>query len=418
MEDVNTVAGAAKRASRSLAFASTEVKNRAIVGMAEGLLKNAEEILEANRADLHAAKDEGCSPAFLDRLMLNEQRLHHLAEGLKQVALLPDPVGEITGMWRRPNGLLVGRMRVPLGVIGVIYESRPGVTVDAAGLCLKSGNAVILRGGREALRSNTAIVRVLADVAYSAGLPEGCLGFIKTADRAAVAQLLKLDRSIDLIIPRGGEELIRMVREMSTIPVLAHEKGLCHTYVDEEADLAMAEEVAYNAKVERPGVCNAMETLLVHEKIAKDFLPRIVERFKAAGVEVRGCPQTRAIVPGVREATEADWDTEYLDLILSVKVVASFEEALEHLARHGSGLAEAIVTKDHNRAMRFLQEVDAGVVFVNASTRFADGGEFGMGAEMGISTQKLHARGPVGLKELTCEKFIVLGEGHVRDSRK
>lgn len=418
MEEIIALAEEAKRASRALAWTETSVKDQALLRMAEGLLRKKEEILKANAADVEAAKQEGHPPAFIDRLTLNEKRLEQAAEGLRQIAALPDPVGEVTGMWRRPNGLLVGRMRVPLGVIGVIYESRPSVTADAAGLSLKSGNAVILRGGREALRSNNVIASVLAEAAYSAGLPKGCLGFIKTADRAAVSTLLKLDRYIDLIIPRGGEELIRMVKEASTIPVIAHEKGLCHTYVDEEADLRQAEEIAYNAKVERPGVCNAMETLLVHEKVAPEFLPRMIERLKNAGVEVRGCPRTRAIVPDIHEATEADWDTEYLDLILSVKVVSSFEEAVEHIGRHGSGLAEAIVTKDQGRAMRFLKEVDAGAVFVNASTRFTDGGEFGMGAEMGVSTQKLHARGPMGLRELTSLKFIVFGEGHIRDSRK
>ena len=418
MKEIIALAEEAKRASRTLAWIPTEVKDRTLMRMAEAILGHKEELLKANEADVEAAKAEGQSAAFIDRLTLNEKRLAQMAEGLRQIAALPDPVGEVTGMWRRPNGLFVGRMRVPLGVIGVIYESRPSVTADAAGLSLKSGNAVILRGGREALRSNRTIASILAEAAYSAGLPKGCLSFVETTDRAAVSQMLKLDHSIDLIIPRGGEELIRMVKGASTIPVIAHEKGLCHTYVDEEADLPMAEEICFNAKVERPGVCNAMETLLVHEKVAPKFLPRMIERLKNAGVEVRGCPRTRALVPDIHEATEADWDTEYLDLILSIKVVPSFEEALEHIGRHGSGLAEAIVTKDQGRAMRFLKEVDAGAVFVNASTRFTDGGEFGMGAEMGVSTQKLHARGPMGLRELTCEKFIVFGEGHVRDSRK
>jgi len=418
MQEIVAIAEEAKRASRLLAWVETEVKNQALVAMAEGLLKEKNRILEANAQDLAAARGEGHPRAFLDRLTLDEKRLAQMANALREIARLPDPVGEVTGMWRRPNGLLVGRMRVPLGVIGVIYESRPSVTTDAAGLCLKSGNAVILRGGKEAIRSNGALVDVLSEAASSAGLPKGCLGLVRTTDRAAVRELLTLDRYLDLIIPRGGEELIRMVREVSRIPVIAHEKGLCHTYVDETADLGMAEEICYNAKVERPGVCNAMETLLVHEGIAKAFLPRMVERLTRAGVEVRGCPRTRAIIPSVREATDVDWETEYLDLILSVKVVSSFEEAVEHIARYGSGLAEAIVTRDHGRAMRFLREVDASAVFVNASTRFTDGGEFGMGAEMGISTQKLHARGPMGLRELTSEKFIVFGEGHVRDSRK
>ncbi len=341
-----------------------------------------------------------------------------MAKGLQEVAALPDPVGEVTAMGRRPNGLWVGRMRVPIGVIAVIYESRPNVTADVTGLCLKAGNAVLLRGGSEAIRSNTAIAAVLMASAEAAGLPKGAVGMVPTTDRAAVHALLKLDRYIDLVIPRGGEELVRMVKETSTIPVIAHEKGLCHIYVDAAADPPMAEEIVVNAKVERPGVCNAVETLLVHEEIARAFLPRAAARLEKAGVELRGCPKTRSILPQAKEATESDWETEYLDLILSVKVVRSFEEAVEHIRRHSSGLAEGIVTADHGRAMRFLREVDAGAVFVNASTRFADGGEFGLGAEIGISTQKLHARGPMGVRELTCEKFIVLGDGQVRDSRR
>ncbi len=341
-----------------------------------------------------------------------------MARGVRQIADLPDPVGAVTGMWRRPNGLQVGRMRVPLGVIGIIYESRPNVTADAAALCLKSGNAVLLRGGSEALRTNRAIADVLAAAVASAGLPPAALAVVPSADRAVVKEMLSLHGLIDLIIPRGGEGLIRAVREGSQIPVIAHDKGLCHTYVDASADLVMAGEIAYNAKVERPGVCNAMETLLVHADVAPAFLPSLAARLRAAGVEVRGCPRTRSLVPAAMPATEEDWDTEYLALTLSIRVVDSFDEAVAHIARHGSGLAEAIVTADHGRAMRFLREVDAGAVFVNASTRFTDGYEFGMGAEMGISTQKLHARGPMGLPELTCEKFIVLGDGQVRDSRK
>ena len=415
---VRELAMAARPAARTLAVVSSEVKDRALAAMADVLWSNRAAILSANAHDLTEAKAERHPTAFLDRLALDDSRVEKMVAGVRQVASLPDPVGEITGMWRRPNGLLIGRMRVPLGVIGVIYEARPGVTADAAALCLKSGNAVILKGGREAIRSNRVIGGLLAEAATTAGLPKGCVSFIDSVDREAVAHLLGLSRLVDLIIPRGGEELIRTVQRTSAIPVLAHEKGLCHIYVDEGADLAMAEEIAFNAKVERPGVCNAMESLLVHERVASEFLPATIRRLRESGVEVRGCPRTRALVPAAAEATEADWDTEYLDLILSVKVVGSFEEAVAHIAEHGSGLAEAIVTTDHSRAMRFLREVDAGAVFVNASTRFTDGGEFGMGAEMGISTQKLHARGPVGLTELTCQKFIVLGEGQVRDSRR
>ena len=415
--DIRAMARAAREASHVLAGATGEKKNAALRAMAGGLLASRERILAANAEDVVSAKSVGHPPAFVDRLTLTVPRLEAMARGLGQIVELPDPVGEITGMWRRPNGLMVGRMRVPLGVIGIIYESRPNVTADAAGLCLKSGNAVILRGGREALRTNAAIGGILAASVASAGLPEASLGVVPTPERSVVKEMLGLDGLIDLIIPRGGEELIRVVREDSRIPVIAHDKGLCHTYVDVGADLAMAAEIAFNAKVERPGVCNAMETLLVHAEVATAFLPAFIARLAQAGVEVRGCPKTRALVPGVRAATEEDWDTEYLDLILSIRVVESFEEALQHIARHGSGLAEAIVTADQARAMRFLSAVDAGAVFVNASTRFTDGYEFGMGAEMGISTQKLHARGPMGLTELTCQKFIVLGEGHVRDSR-
>ncbi|HZY30238.1 MAG TPA: glutamate-5-semialdehyde dehydrogenase [Candidatus Methylomirabilis sp.] len=415
---VQELAMAARPAARSLAVVSSEVKDRALTAMADMLWSDRAAILSANALDLADAKAERHPPAFLDRLALDEIRVEKMVAGVRHVANLPDPVGEITGMWRRPSGLLIGRMRVPLGVIGVIYEARPGVTADAAALCLKSGNAVILKGGREAIRSNGVISGLLAEAAAAAGLPKGCVGFIDSVDREAVAHLLSLTGLVDLIIPRGGEELIRTVQRTSAIPVLAHEKGLCHIYVDDGADLTMAEEIAFNAKVERPGVCNAMETLLVHERVASEFLPAAIRRLRESNVEVRGCPRTQALIPDVAAATEADWDTEYLDLILSVKVVSSFDEAVAHIAEHGSGLAEAIVTADHARAMRFLREVDAGAVLVNASTRFTDGGEFGMGAEMGISTQKLHARGPVGLTELTCQKFIVLGEGQVRDSRR
>ena len=415
--DLRAMARAARAASQALARATGEKKNAALRAMAKAILDSHEPIVAANAEDVAAATSEAHPPAFVDRLTLTVPRLEAMARGLRQIAELPDPVGEITGMWRRPNGLQVGRMRVPLGVIGVIHESRPNVTADAAGLCLKSGNAVILRGGREALRTNAALGGILAASVTSVGLPEASLAVVPTPDRAVVKEMLQLHHLIDLIIPSGGEELIRAVREGSTIPVIAHDKGVCHTYVDAGADLVTAAEIAYNAKVERPGVCNAMETLLVHAEVAAAFLPGFIERLGRAGVEVRGCAKTRALVPGIRPATEEDWGTEYLDLVLSIRVVESFEEALAHIARHGSGLAEAIVTADHGRAMRFLREVDAGAVFVNASTRFTDGSEFGMGAEMGISTQKLHARGPMGLTELTCQKFIVLGDGQVRDSR-
>ena len=416
--DIRALARAAQAAARELVRAGGEQKDRALQAMAVGLVESRTRILEENAKDVAAARAAGQTAAFVDRLTLTEVRIDGMARGVRQIADLPDPVGAITGMWRRPNGLEVGRMRVPLGVIGIIYESRPNVTADAAALCLKSGNAVLLRGGSEALRTNRAIADVLSTAVASLGLPAASLAVVPSADRAVVKEMLALHGLIDLIIPRGGEGLIRAVREGSQIPVIAHDKGLCHTYVDDSAPLAMAAEVAYNAKVERPGVCNAMETLLVHTGIAAAFLPAFVTRLQAAGVEVRGCPRTRHVVPEVELASEADWDTEYLALTLSIRIVDSFDEAVAHIARHGSGLAEAIVTSDHARAMRFLREVDAGAVFVNASTRFTDGYEFGMGAEMGISTQKLHARGPMGLTELTCEKFIVLGNGQTRDSRK
>jgi glutamate-5-semialdehyde dehydrogenase len=379
--EVEALARQAREAAQAMARTSAEVKNRALQAMAQGLLDRHAEILEANAADLSVAEEKGHPAAFLDRLRLNAERVQGMSRGLQEVAALPDPVGEVTGVARRPNGLWVGRMRV-------------------------------------AIRSNTTIAAVLTAAAEGAGLPKGAVGIVEVTDRAAVHALLKLDRYIDLVIHRGGEELVRTVRETSTIPVIAHEKGLCHMYVDAAADLPMAEELVFNAKVERPGVCNAVETLLVHEQVAADFLPKVGARLAAAGVELRGCPKTRTVLAHLPEATEKDWETEYLDLILAIKVVDSFEKAVAHIHRYGSGLAEGIVTADYRRGMRFLQEVDAGAVFVNASTRFADGGEFGLGAEIGISTQKLHARGPMGLKELTCEKFIVLGDGQVRDSRR
>lgn len=406
----------AKEASRGLAFATSLQKNQALKGMAEALRREEEAIRRENRRDLEAAEGSGQIPAFLDRLKLNSPRIRAMAEALEEIAELPDPVGEVTGMEVRPNGLRVGRMRVPLGVVGVIYESRPSVTAEAAALCLKSGNAVILRGGKEALSSNIAIANILKREASQAGLPEGCITLIENPDRAAVLELLKLSDLIDVLIPRGGPDLIRFVVENSGIPVIRHEKGICHIFVDEDANFGMAEEIAFNAKAERPGVCNAMETLLLHEKVAPTFLPMIARRLEEAGVELRGCPRSKALYPLLKEASDEDWDTEYLDLILSIRVVADLEEAMDHIARHGSGLAEAIVTDNYSHALRFLQGVDSSCVFVNASTRFADGGEFGMGAEIGISTQKLHARGPMGLRELTCTKFIILGQGQVRIS--
>jgi glutamate-5-semialdehyde dehydrogenase len=411
---VSEKAQKAKAASRKLANISTEIKNNALFKMAAGLEKEAEKLISENRKDLAEAEKKGLSKAMIDRLTLTPERIKAMADGLREVAALPDPVGEVLRMWRRPNGMEVGRMRVPIGLIGIIYESRPNVTADSAALCLKSGNGVLLRGGSEAVHSNNAIVEVLSKAGAEAGIPEGAVSFIENPDRACVMEMLKLNQFIDLIIPRGGEGLIRMVSENSTIPVIKHDKGICHVYVDSKADLGMAEEICFNAKVQRPGTCNAMETMLVHEGVAKAFLPAIIGRMKNAGVEIRGCTKTRAIVPDVTAATDKDWDTEYNDLVLNVKTVTSMEDAMDHIAAHGSQHSEAIVTNDYQNARRFQREVDASAVFVNASTRLNDGFEFGLGAEIGISTTRIHARGPMGLEELTSTKFIVLGNGQVR----
>ena len=411
---VSDKAKKAKAASRQLANTSTEIKNNALFRMAAGLEKESAKLIAENKKDLVAAEQKGLSKAMIDRLTLNTERIKAMADGLREVAALPDPVGEVLGIRRRPNGMEVGKMRVPIGLIGIIYESRPNVTADSAALCLKSGNGVILRGGSEAVHSNTAIVEVLSRAGADSGIPEGAVSFIENPDRACVMEMLKLNQYIDLIIPRGGEGLIRMVSENSTIPVIKHDKGVCHVYVDSNADLAMAEEICFNAKVQRPGTCNAMEAMLVHQDVAKTFLPAIITRMKKAGVEIRGCAKTRAIVPDIKDATDKDWDTEYNDLIVNVKTVGSMEEAMEHIAAHGSQHSEAIVTNDYRNAHRFQREVDASAVFVNASTRLNDGFEFGLGAEIGISTTRIHARGPMGLEELTSTKFIVYGNGQIR----
>jgi len=382
--------------------------------MAAGLEKDAAKLISENRRDLMEAEKKNLSKAMMDRLTLNHDRIKAMSDGLREVAALPDPVGEVLRMWRRPNGMEVGRMRVPIGLIGIIYESRPNVTADSAGLCLKSGNAVLLRGGSEAVNSNNAIVDILSKSGAEAGIPDGAITFIENPDRACVMEMLKLNQFVDLIIPRGGEGLIRMVSENSTIPVIKHDKGICHVYVDSKADLAMAEEICFNAKVQRPGTCNAMETMLVHQDVAAVFLPSVITRLKKAGVEIRACLKTKAVVPDVRDATDKDWDTEYNDLILNIRTVSSMDEATEHIAAHGSQHSEAIVTNDYQNARRFLREVDASAVFVNASTRLNDGFEFGLGAEIGISTTRIHARGPMGLEELTSTKFIVFGNGQIR----
>ncbi len=412
---VTAKARAAKEAARALALASTRAKNEALLQMARGLEEKTALVLEANRADLERGRAAGLTRAFIDRLTLSEGRIEEMAAGLRQVASLPDPVGETVEAWRRPNGIEISRVRVPLGVIGFIYESRPNVTADAAGLCLKSGNAVLLRGGSEALASNAAIVNVLGKAVEKAGLPADSVQVVDTADRLAVMAMLTLDRFIDLIIPRGGEEFVRLVAERATVPVLKHDKGVCHVYVDASADLDMAAAIAVNAKAQRVSVCNAMETLLVDAAVAAAFLPRVAARLRLAGVEMRGDERARALVPDARPATDADWDTEYLDYIVAIRVVDGLDAAIEHIQRHGSGLAEAIVTSDLRNSRRFTRVVDAAAVLVNASTRLVDGSQFGMGAEMGISTSRLHARGPVGVRELTTTKFVVMGDGQVRE---
>ena len=414
-ERIEEIGVKAKGAARELMTLSSSPKDIALRAMADELERRSEMIVAENHKDLEGAEERGKPKAFIDRLRLTPERVSAMAEGLRAVVNLPDPVGEVVKMWRRPNGLKIGKVRIPIGVIGAIYESRPNVTADVAALTLKSGNAAILRGGSEAINSNRAIADILREVCLERGLPLDTIQLVPTTDRNAVVEILKLERYIDLIVPRGGEELIRFVSDHSRVPVLKHDRGLCHTYIDRGADLGMAERIAVNAKVQRPGVCNAMETMLVHRDIAPQFLPSIYGKLADLGVEVRGCSQTCKIIPDLKEATEEDWDSEYLDLILSVKVVQSLQEAIEHIAVHGSGLSEAIVTSDYGSSEEFLSRVDAAAVYVNASTRFTDGGEFGFGAEVGISTNRLHARGPVGLEELTTTKYIIYGDGQVRE---
>jgi glutamate-5-semialdehyde dehydrogenase len=411
---VRKIVERAQWAARQLANLPSGVKNEALMRMAAALEAEENALTTLNARDVERAQRDGLSSAVVDRLRLTPKRISDMARGLREIAALPDPIAEVTRLWRRPNGLEIGTMRVPLGVITFIYESRPNVTADAAGLCLKSGNAVILRGGSEAIESNLALGELLSKAAAAAGIPDGALQMIPVTDRRAIFALLKMDEFVDLVVARGGEEFIRTVVEHSRIPVIKHDKGLCHTYVDSEADLAMAAQVAFNAKVQRPSVCNAMETLLVHSAIADHFLPSFCDQLKTAGVEVRGCPETCRLVPWAIAASDEDWETEYLDLILSIKVVANLDAAFEHIGKYSSKLAESIITTNYHKARRFLQQVDAAAVFVNASTRFTDGNEFGFGAELGISTQKLHARGPMGLESLTSLKYIVYGDGQVR----
>ncbi len=419
IEQLETKGKAAKAASRKLAHLSAEVKNRALVDIAQSLISHQEEILAANRRDLDQASTSGMAPAMLDRLLLSPDRISAIAQDIKAVAALPDPVGEVFDMRALPNGLQVGKKTVPLGVIGTIYESRPNVTIDISVLCLKSGNAVILRGGKEAIHSNMALAKVVQDAAYHAGIPDGAVQLIDSPERILVDHMLKMNHIIDLMVPRGGAALIKFVASNAAMPVLAGGVGVCHTYIDASANLDKGVAIAYNAKVQRPTVCNALDTLLVHISIADQFLPLIASEWGKAGVEMH-CDE-RALdilkpIPTLRPvpASTEDWGKEFLALIAAVKVVDSLDEALGHIERYGSGHSEAIVTEDYSHAMRFLNEVDAACVYANASTRFTDGGQFGLGAEVGISTQKFHARGPLGLKELTSYKWIILGSGQVR----
>ena len=413
-KQVLKIAKDSKAASKELSNLSSRKKNDVLIKMSNELLNHAQLLKQENEKDMENAKEKGLSDAFIDRLTLSDSTVQAMAEGLRDVAALPDPVGEVTRMWRRPNNLLVGKVRIPLGVIGIIYESRPNVTADAAGLCLKSGNAVILRGGSEAINSNLAIANILQDVIQKEGIPKEAIQVIPITDRAAVNEMLKLEDYIDVIIPRGGEELIRFVVQNSRIPVIKHYKGVCHIFVDESADFSMAEDIVINAKVQRPGVCNALETLLVHKDIAYDFLPSMIQKLQDRGVEIRGCPRVLQTIPSVKQANEEDWYEEYLGLILSVKVVNDLNEAINHITRYGSLHTEAIVTSNYENSQRFLKEVNSSVVLVNASTRFNDGNQLGLGAEIGISTTKLHAFGPMGLEELTTCKFIVYGNGQIR----
>lgn len=404
----------AKEASKRLSYESTIVKNRALLSMGSALLKNKDYIIEENKKDVEDARKKGMSNALIDRLMLNDDRIEDMAKTLRDTAALPDPIGEVTKMWKRPNGIRIGKTRVPLGVIGIIYEARPNVTVDASALCIKSGNAVILKGGSEAINSNVAIYNVISKAASNAGLESGAIQLIDITDRETVNVMMKLNEYIDVLIPRGGAGLIKNVVNNSTVPVIETGIGNCHVYVDKYADFKMAENIIVNAKTQRPGVCNAMETLLVHKDIAEEFLPHLCKRLKDLGVEIRGCSITKKIVPEVLPATEEDWATEYNDLILAVKVVSSIDEAMDHIYKYGTRHSEVIVTDNYTNSERFLREVDAAAVYVNASSRFTDGGQFGFGGEIGISTQKLHARGPMGLNELTTGKYIIYGNGQIR----
>ena len=414
-EYVEALVTRARQAANRLATLSTALKNEALLAMADALEGKTDTLLAANTEDIEAFGAAPERKAMADRLRLSEARIAEMAAGIREVAKLPDPLGEMPKMWTRPNGMQVGRVRVPIGVIGIIYESRPNVTADSAALCLKSGNACVLRGGSEAIRSNRAIAQILSEAAEKCGIPASVVTFVDRPDRELVPVLLKQDRWIDLIIPRGGESLMRLVSEHATIPVIKHDAGVCHVYVDDDADPAMAEQICLNAKIQRPSTCNAMETLLVHQSIARTWLAGLIDKLVAAKVEVRGCQKTCAVSSTTKPASEGGYGKEFLDLVLAVKVVRNIDEAMEHIGRYGSRHTEAIVTADYKKAMRFLREVDASAVLVNASTRLNDGYQFGLGAEIGISTSRIHARGPMGLEELTCSKFIVLGSGQLRE---
>ncbi len=409
------VAERARIASRTLAKTPSITRERAIRRMAELLMTNKTKLLKINNNEVKKAEKEGLKTSLVDRLTLNKERLQSASQGLVEIAGLPDPVGAIKRMWKRPNGLLVGKMSIPLGVILIIYEARPNVTIDAAGLCLKSGNAVILRGGSEAMKTNRTIVKILRSACAESNIPEDAVQLVPTTKRSAITELLKMDEFIDLVIPRGGEGLIRFVSEHSRIPVIKHYKGVCHIFVDSSADIEQAIMICYNAKVQRPGVCNAMETLLVHRDIAKEFLPRMKKEYDKAHVELRGCQETKKILHDIKLATEDDWYAEYLDLILAVRIVKDIDEAIAHIEKYGSQHTEAIITRDYKNAQKFLNAVNSSTVLVNASTRFSDGYQLGLGAEIGISTSKIHAFGPMGVEELTTEKFIVYGDGHIRE---
>ncbi|QTL99237.1 glutamate-5-semialdehyde dehydrogenase [Iocasia frigidifontis] len=414
-EEVLGQAKKAKRAAARLASISTQVKDAALLNIADRLETSTERIMLENNKDMEAGVQSGLTRAMLDRLKLNEERIKGMADGLRELVNLKDPVGDVIKMWKRPNGLQIGQMKVPLGVIGIIYESRPNVTIDAAGLCLKAGNAVILRGGSEAIHSNKVLAQIASEAAVEAGLPEGGVQLIQVTDREAVRVLFELNDYLDVLIPRGGAGLIKRVVNESKVPVIETGVGNCHIYVDSAADINMALDITFNAKTSRPAVCNAAESLLVHQDIAEEFLPQLAELFNDKGVEIRGCQRTCTLLSGAKQAEESDWSEEYLDFTMAVKVVGSFDEALEHINRYSTKHSEAIITNDYQKSQRFLEEIDAAAVYVNASTRFTDGNQFGLGAEIGISTQKLHARGPMGLNELTTIKYIVRGQGQIRE---